>query len=274
MLAAPAHNSRLPSVILLTTGVEHHVGPHRLYVPLSRDWAARGHLVLRYDVGGIGDSLPPPGGQENTSYPSHLLDDAAEAIAFTRRTAPDRPVIVAGLCSGGWAAFLAAREGLEVDAIVAVNPPLYLRDADAGAAWRAEIEELDRYQQLSRDPAKWIRALRQPPSIGNVARMATLALRRSTAAWVGRTAGEGLAGDLARIADRRVDALLVFSARDKGLEYFQEFGATASQPAQVQHHIRHVVVDGAGHSFRPRHAQETLRKLLIDFVGAKSVGTT
>ena len=101
-----------PAIILLNTGCEYHVGPNRLYVPLAREWAARGHLILRYDLGGIGDSAPPPGVEENDVYPAHALDDANQAIALVRKEAPDRRVIVAGICSGAWIAFLAARERL------------------------------------------------------------------------------------------------------------------------------------------------------------------
>ena len=81
--ARPIRPAR-PAIILLNTGVEHHVGPHRLYVPLAREWAARGHLVLRFDLGGIGDSVPRRAAEENVAYPAHMLDDAREAIAFVR----------------------------------------------------------------------------------------------------------------------------------------------------------------------------------------------
>ncbi len=42
IFTAPARKSSadLPAVLLLNTGADHHIGPHRLYVPLSRDWAA------------------------------------------------------------------------------------------------------------------------------------------------------------------------------------------------------------------------------------------
>ena len=77
-----------PAVILLNTGLETRVGPHRLYVPLARELSAQGHLVLRYDLGGIGDSEPPAGSAENVPYPAHALDDAREAIAFIRSRRP------------------------------------------------------------------------------------------------------------------------------------------------------------------------------------------
>ena len=50
ILARPQSEDRHgAAVVLFNTGAGHHVGPHRLYVPLARDWAARGHLVLRFE---------------------------------------------------------------------------------------------------------------------------------------------------------------------------------------------------------------------------------
>ena len=135
-----------PAIIFLNTGAEYRVGPHRLYVPLSRHWAAQGHVVFRYDVGGIGDSDAPLGASDNVPYPAHALDDAREAIAFVRKQAPGRRVIVAGLCSGGWHAFVAARAGLAVDAIVSFNAPLYLYCGEAAPSAKARME----YQQTER----------------------------------------------------------------------------------------------------------------------------
>ena len=60
ILAGPAGDSSMaPAIVLFNTGGGHLVGPHRLYVSLAREWAAAGHLVLRFDLGGLGDSLPP-----------------------------------------------------------------------------------------------------------------------------------------------------------------------------------------------------------------------
>ena len=150
-----------PAVIFLNTGFEYHVGPHRHYVPLARELAAQGHVVLRYDLGGIGDSLAPPGAPDNVAYPAHALDDAREAIAFVRKHAPGRRLILAGLCSGGWHAFRTAREGLPVDAIVCINAPLYLRDG----LWRMtrrslEYREMLGYRRMLRDRDRWANALR------------------------------------------------------------------------------------------------------------------
>jgi hypothetical protein len=83
-----------------------------------------------------------------------------------------------------------------------------------------------------------------------------------------------LAADLDAIARRGVKTLFVFSARDRGLEYFQMFGEPVFRLPHVQEHMRYIVVDGAGHSFRPVHAQESLRALLVEFVKACTVQTS
>jgi alpha-beta hydrolase superfamily lysophospholipase len=266
-----------PTVILLNTGVEYHVGPHRLYVPLAREWAACGHLVLRFDLGGIGDSAPPAGTAHNLAYPRHMLDDAREAIAFVRREAPRRGVILAGLCSGGWLAFQAAREGLEVDAIVSINPPLYLRDGSAGIQWTMDVDEIERYQRSLRDPMKWMKALRGAASYRALVKVAARSMTRHVSVRVSGVLGDGLASGLARdlvaIAGRGIRPLFVFSQGDDGLAYFQLHGAPALRQAGVRDLIQHVVVEGAGHTFRPRAAQRALGELLAAFVAAESVNS-
>jgi pimeloyl-ACP methyl ester carboxylesterase len=263
-----------PSIILFNTGLEYHVGPHRLYVPLARYWAARGHHVLRYDLGGIGESTPPPGAPDNVAYPSHMLDDAQEAIALVKKVAMHGPVIVAGLCSGGWLAFQAARDGLAVEAVVSINPPLYLCDGEAGVRWVEDAHEFDRYQHSMRDPSKWLKALSGGAAYASFVRVSASALRRSVADRVGRVLGgampEGLANDLWTIAGRGIRSLFVFSRGDDGLQYFQRHAQPALRRARVRDFVQQLVVEGAGHTFRPRAAQQTLREILIDFVESQS----
>ncbi|MGH9142450.1 MAG: alpha/beta fold hydrolase [Vicinamibacterales bacterium] len=269
-----AEASVTPAIILLNTGVEYHVGPHRMYVPLAREWAARGHLVLRFDLGGIGDSLPPGAAAGNAAYPDHMLDDLRHAIAWVRQAAPHRQVVVAGICSGGWLAFRAARDGLAVDAIVSVNPPLYLRDGSAGTQWLSQEHEFERYHRAMRDGSKWMKALRGEASYRGFVRIAARALaRRATvrlSGVLGHSLPDGLANDLCTIANRGIVSLFVFSGGDQGLEYFQVHAPPAFRRDRVRRFVRHMVVDGAGHTFRPSSSQQTLRQVLTDFVAART----
>jgi alpha-beta hydrolase superfamily lysophospholipase len=271
VLGVPAHlQPDAPTIIFFNTAVEHHIGPHRMYVPLGRQFIAAGHVVLRFDIGGIGDSEPPRGAGPNVSYPSHMLDDARAAIAFVKKAAPGRPVIAIGLCSGAWMAFRAAAEDLPVDAIAAINPPLYLCERDRGASWLAQRAEALRYQRSMRVPGKWKKALRGRASFASFALVAGGVLSRRVASRLGgvfsNTVPEGLAGDLVRIARRGVRTLLVFSAYSDGLAYFEAHAGPALRHASVRNAMNTVVVGGAGHSFRPRAVQHRLCDLLTTFV--------
>jgi alpha-beta hydrolase superfamily lysophospholipase len=277
ILACPARASSMaPAIVLLNTGGGHHVGPHRLYVSLAREWAAGGHLVLRFDLGGLGDSVPPCSGRRSDSvaYPDHMLDDAREAIALVRQEAPNRRVILAGLCSGGWLAYRAASQGLAVDAIASINPPLYLRDGNP--QWLRRERTLERYQQSMRDPSRWAKALRGDVSYTTFTRAAASVLARHFAIRVSGALGDplpdGLAKDLCTIAGRGINSLFVFSRGDDGLAYFQLHAQPALRRPDVRERVRHMVVEETGHAFRPRAAQQTLRRILIDFVRSETGG--
>jgi alpha-beta hydrolase superfamily lysophospholipase len=272
MLASPCDSSQpLPALLLFNTGAGHHVGPHRMYAPLARELAARGHVVLRFDLRGIGDSAPLE--RETTeprAYPPQMLDDAREAVAFLRSQAPGRKLIAAGLCSGGWLAFQVARAGIDVDAIVSVNPPLYLRDGAAGVAWLQRVRELERYQQSMRQPEKWVKGLRGRASYASFIRIVASALARRvrllTNGRLGTPLADGLAKDLCTIASRDIRAMFVFSRGDNGLAYFNLHAPAAWRRRHVRALIDHVLVDGAGHVFRPFSAQQALRRVLSEWV--------
>ena len=278
VLTSPRHAMKeAPSIVLFNTGLEYHIGPHRLYVPLARYWAARGHHVLRYDLGGIGDSAAPPDAPDNIAYPAHMLDDAREAIAFVQKQTTHGRVIAVGMCSGGWLAFRAARDGLAVEGVVPINPPMYLRDQTSGLQWVTVAKEFDRYQLAMRDPVKWLKALSGGAAYAQFMRISASALRRSVAARVGGVLGdatpEGLASDLSTIAYRGIKTLFVFSRGDDGFQYFQWHAQSALRRARVRDFVQHQVVEGAGHTFRPRAAQQKLREILIDFVNSLTCGS-
>jgi len=257
-----------PSIVLLNNGASHNVGPHRLHVPLARNWAAGGHAVLRFDLGGIGDSAAPPGARHGFAYATHMLDDARDAIAWVRKKAPGRPVIVVGLCSGGWLAFKAARQGLDVDAVVSINPPLYLLEGRSN--WPGECQQLQQCYQWSRHPSKWMEACRniQSHAAGIRAIPHDLVRRLSIpfSAALGDAFVPALSGDLRAIARRGIHTLFVFSRGDDGLAYFQYYSPHALRRDSVRRCIQHIVVEDAGHTFRPRVAQRRLCALLTDFV--------
>jgi alpha-beta hydrolase superfamily lysophospholipase len=257
------------NIVLMTTGTEHRAGPNGMYVTWAREWAAAGHYVLRYDVSGVGDSGPAPGTDENVVYPASALGDLREALELAERESPGRRVIVAGLCSGGWFALEAARAKLPLNAVVAVNPPLFLRDGPDGSVRLDEQNDFIRYSQELRNPVKWRKALKGRVAYRHFARLALGAVGRAIGERLRHLAGrpiDGLASDLEEISRCGISTLLVFSWGDAGLQYFDLCTPEWWRRALARRGRAPVVIDGAGHTFRPPEAQRALGRALTDFI--------
>jgi pimeloyl-ACP methyl ester carboxylesterase len=85
-----------PGVVILNAGVLHHVGPSRVHVQLARALAEAGFPVLRFDLSGIGDSLPREGAE---TFAVSSLREIGEAFAVLEARGVRR-FLVAGICSG------------------------------------------------------------------------------------------------------------------------------------------------------------------------------
>jgi len=110
-----------PTVIFLNVATQHHVGPSRLWVELSRGWALDGTRSLRLDLSGLGDS--PNRGHEHDPWECYkpvAFDDVVDAA---RWASPDDPsnVVLVGLCSGAYQALESAL-AIRARGVVAINP--------------------------------------------------------------------------------------------------------------------------------------------------------
>lgn len=103
--AVPGSDRR--TVVLLSAGLESHIGPGRLWVDLARQWAAMGFRVVRCDLPGLGDSPTRPGLTGQSVYEPSAIDDV---VRLVRALSPDRPdaVTLVGMCSGAYNALEAA----------------------------------------------------------------------------------------------------------------------------------------------------------------------
>jgi len=86
-----------PTVIILNSGLIHHVGPHRVTVEMAREIADQGYTVLRFDLSAIGDSLPR---KSNPSYQQRAIGEIKEAMDFLGKQKKSEKFIVIGLCTG------------------------------------------------------------------------------------------------------------------------------------------------------------------------------
>src|SRR5262249_2906238 len=110
-------NAGRKAILLLNAGAVHHAGPNRMYVDLARRWAQLGHVVLRMDIAGIGDSTSRAGKAENVVYPPEALQDISSAIDYLRREWQAAEFHAIGLCSGAYHSFKAAAAGLPLAGI-------------------------------------------------------------------------------------------------------------------------------------------------------------
>jgi pimeloyl-ACP methyl ester carboxylesterase len=119
IVTQPAAASDLPAVVILNTGIIHRVGHNRMYVTLSRELAELGHLVLRLDLSGIGDS------EARTDLIDPLeaaLADIRDAIDWLASSRGVKRVILVGLCSGADHSIVYAGRDPRVVGVVLLDP--------------------------------------------------------------------------------------------------------------------------------------------------------
>ncbi len=107
-----------PAVIFLNAGLIHRIGPNRLYVRIARELARRGFSSLRFDLSGIGDSLPRTDG---LPLRAAALRDVQDALDFLSATRALSSFILIGLCSGADLAFRVALADKRVVGAVLVD---------------------------------------------------------------------------------------------------------------------------------------------------------
>jgi hypothetical protein len=138
-----------PHVILLNSGIVHRVGAHRSYVTFARALAKIGVPVLRFDLSGIGDSERQA---TAVSLQESVLRDISAAADFLSLKQGAKSLVVAGLCSGAFDAFLYALADERVSGAFMLDMPGPFRNW-SHLAYRAAGRALR--------PASWMNLVRR-----------------------------------------------------------------------------------------------------------------
>ncbi|GAC1308325.1 MAG: hypothetical protein NVSMB10_14510 [Steroidobacteraceae bacterium] len=270
---APGSATQRHGILLLNGGATSHVGPNRMYVELARRWAARGYVVLRWDLAGLGDSGTRSGERSNEVYPPAALDDIAAAAAYLRREHGAQDLTLAGLCAGAYHALRSAICGLPVHTLLLVNPLTFY--------WKAgstlddlQVAEVVRnpgvYAERVLQPRSWFKLLRGRVNLWRVgsvySRRAWLALD-STLRDLGRCLNirlpNDLGWDLRAVADRGVRIVFLFARGDAGAELLKVQGGSALKT--IADRCRVHMFDGADHIF----SQSAARSELLQMLGSE-----
>jgi alpha-beta hydrolase superfamily lysophospholipase len=268
--------SNAHAVILLNCGATNHIGPNRLSVDLARKWAAKGYVVLRLDITGLGDSGGHSGDLRNHVYPPGALFDIGRAVEFLRRRRGVRKITMAGVCSGAYHSLRSAIAGLPVNRVLLINPlTFYWRQGDS--LDDLQISEVVRnpgvYLENALSLKRWQKLLRGRVNLWRVVKVfvhrAWLAVD-GTARDVCRRLGirivDDLGWDLASVAERGVRMVFIFARGDGGLELLRNQGGSMVNKLGEQCRIH--VIDGADHIF----SQEGARAKLVDLLDAELAG--
>lgn len=105
------------AVLIAVGGPQYRVGSHRQFVQLARALARQGHVVLRFDYRGMGDS---EGDLRDFEQVEQDIGSGIDALACLLPQAPR--IVVWGLCDAAAAALMFATADPRVVGITAANP--------------------------------------------------------------------------------------------------------------------------------------------------------
>jgi len=110
-----------PVIVILNSGIIHRVGPNRMFVRLARQLAAAGHVVVRFDLSGIGDSEPRTDQLEPLDA---ALADIREVLDSLEASRQARKFVLVGLCSGADHSIVYGGQDPRVVGMVLIDPSI------------------------------------------------------------------------------------------------------------------------------------------------------
>ncbi|HVR18246.1 MAG TPA: hypothetical protein VMS65_01075 [Polyangiaceae bacterium] len=139
--------------LLVSAGLMPKHGPYRLYAELARRVAEDGFRTLRFDLGGIGESLPYDRSLPLRARTAHEISAAIDHLCVEHEI---ESVVLGGLCSGAEDAFRHAEHDRRVVGVVMIDPFAY---RTRGWGWRhllhragrRSLRALGRFESLRRE---------------------------------------------------------------------------------------------------------------------------
>lgn len=260
-------------VLLLNAGATRRIGPSRVYVDVARASAALGHVAVRVDLSGLGDSDEIAGAKANVVYSPTAVDEVLEIVRQVSAWPGVARCVVVGLCSGAYHGFKAAVRGADVARVVAINPLTFFWSDDLADDQllrphqvRADIT---RYRSSMISMESWRKLVRGNVDMGRLLRVLMTATRRTATRSVHGIARslriplrEDLARELSEVTGRGVPITFVFASNEPGLGLLLEQGGTAVSRLQRKSMIEIQTIEGGDHVFTLRRP----RQRLVDFL--------
>lgn len=260
-------------VLLLNAGATRRIGPSRMNVNVARASAARGHLAVRIDLSGLGDSPAMAGARANVIYSPTSVEEVLHIVRQLSSWPGVTRCAVVGLCSGAYHGFKAAVRGAELERIVAINPLTFfwndnLSD-DPPLRPHQVIVDMTRYRSSIVSMESWRKLVGGKVDKGRLLRVLMTAMHRRTARSLREVARrlriplrEDLARELYEVTGRGVRATFVFASDEPGLGLLLEQGGTAVSRLQHRGLVDIQRIEASDHVF----TQLGPRQRLVEFL--------
>lgn len=257
------------AVLMLNVGGNYRIGPNRNYVKAAREFAAAGYRALRFDISGIGDSRVEAGFSGDSMYRAGATVDVSAAIDMLAARGCRRFFLM-GICSGSYLAFQTALKDTRVTGILLMNPRLLEWDADRSGPWQSSMQQYYKstryYRQALLRSEVYARLVRGEVDVRGIAqRMWHLARARVSRAWDklrGRPPQEGVLAKFRHLSRRGVEALLVMSEQDDGLDYMQFHLGRGASRMRGHRGFAMALIPDADHTFSTVASQRALMAVL------------
>ena len=250
-------------ILLFNAGVVHRVGPHRFNVRLSRQLAARGIPVIRFDLAGHGDSARLTG---QHSFEAQAVVDVRAAMDALGAAAHLDRFAIFGHCSGAYHGYAAALADERVAGLL--------------------MFDAYRYPTLKTHLFHYLKALRQPHLLGRVAGFLRRALQGAGTrrrAPEGKTAAEHPVPELGRVnfiptkevfadglkvlLDRGVRLGMIYSGGEiRHYNYKNQFRDTLA-PFGIGDRVPVEFIPDSDHQATALASQAELARLILDWGG-------
>ncbi len=207
---------RRTAVVLVNAGLVGKAGPFRLYAQLARQLASAGFTVLRFDLGGVGDS---PAVHASEPLRVRTAIEIRAAIDHVMARGDCDGVVLGGLCSGAEDAFRAAEVDARVRGVVMIDPFAYRT-----AGWR-------RHHLIYRAARRALRAIGvyEPMIMGSPSTRRDAGERVVTYAYIERAEATRILGALLA---RRVHVHFVYTGGSR--ETFNHAGQLAAMFPELE----------------------------------------
>ena len=122
ILTKSNNNSSEMTVLIISAGFTSTQGPYRLNTLICRELAAQNINALRFDLGGLGESLPH---SPEKSILERTQIDIKDAIDFLEQQNLTKNLVIMGLCSGAEDSFQYAGVDSRVSGVLMIDPHSY-----------------------------------------------------------------------------------------------------------------------------------------------------